>query len=379
MIKHKGFTLIELAIVLVLVGILLGLGTSLIGLLIKQAKRKETKERVDAAVASIIGYAQSNSYIPDNSTFSSVVRTPRDAYGKDLRYIYYANLAGSSGYCGAKSSPLKVRLCHDAGCSSYDEIDDVAFIVLSGGENYNVQTFIPSPPGVTTNSTVNVYDPGIEVDDYPSDMNRVEEYDDVVKWVTVSELQQKAGCKPLRITSPHSLPSAIEDTTYSYKLQAEGGRIPYTWSASIGYGLNINSSTGEISGTVNVNNSTTTGELNSCNETISFTATVTDSIGNTDSSSFSILVSPKPLRIVTDYLPYGYEGSKYSATIYAEGGVPSYNWSMSGSCPSGLSCSGNTITGTPSSGSAGTYEITVTVSDACGHSYSRKYTLTINP
>ncbi len=372
----KGFTLIELAIVLVLVGLLLGLGTSLVGILIKQVKRRETQERLDAAVESIIGYTQTHKYIPDNATFPQVVRTPRDTYGKPFRYVYYNDLSGTSGYCGKKTSPLSVRICHDSSCSSYEEVKDVAFIIISSGENYNLQTYIPNPPGVSSDTIVRVYDYGIEVDDYSADMNRIEEYDDLVKWVTLSELKQKADCKPLTIVSPEILPDAEEDSPYSYQLEAEGGKPPYTWSGTIGGGLNLDSN-GRVYGTVNLNTLSSTGELNHCNETISFNATVTDSVSDTEWKIFSIPVKPRNLKIVTDHIPYGYKGSSYYAKIFAQGGTPPYDWDMSGSCPSGLTCSGNTISGTPSVN--GTFDIIVTVKDKCGFKYSKKYTLVINP
>ncbi len=45
-IDKKGFTVIELAIVLVVIGILIGLGVGLVGILTKQAKLKESREIV---------------------------------------------------------------------------------------------------------------------------------------------------------------------------------------------------------------------------------------------------------------------------------------------------------------------------------------------
>jgi len=373
---RKGFTLIELAIVLVLVGLLLGFGTSLIGMLIRQVKHRETQEQLDAAVESVIGYARTHKYIPDNATFPEVVRTPKDTYGKPFQYIYYSGLSGSAGYCGKKSSPITVRICHDATCTSYEDVNDVAFIVLSSGENCNIQTYIPNPPGVSTAVVIRVYDYGLQVDDYPVDMDRVEDYDDMVKWVTLAELRQKADCKPLAITSPDVLPAAEEDAPYSYQLEAEGGKPTYTWSGTVGGGLSLETS-GRVYGTVNLNSATSTGELTVCNDTISFNATVTDSAGDTDSKVFSIPVVPRPLKIVTEHLPYGYKGSSYRAEISAQGGTPPYTWTMTGSCPAGLNCSGNVISGVPTVN--GTFDITVTVTDSCGLKYGRKYSLVINP
>ncbi len=391
---RKGFTLIELAIALVLIGLLLGFGTSLIGILIKQVKHRETQERLDAAVESVIGYACTHKYLPDNATFPKVVRTPNDIYGKPFKYIYYSRLSGPTGYCGKKSSPITVRICHDAACTSYEDVSNVAFVIVSGGENYNIQTYIPSPPGVSTAVVIKVYDYGLQVDDYPADMNRVEDYDDLVKWVTLAELRQKADCKPLTITSPDVLPAAEEDAPYSYQLEAEGGKPGYTWSGTVGGGLSLETS-GRVWGTVNLNSATSTGELNSCNGTITFNATVTDTVGDSDWKIFTIPVKPRSLIITTDHIPYGYVGSKYSAIISAEGGVLSSNlnyemWTLVGtegkSCPHNIKLYKlNNVRGSAELvvdeelEKEGNCIIEVKVEDACGNSYSRRYTLTINP
>ena len=55
--KSGGLTLIELAIVLVVIGILLGLGAGLISVLIKRLLYNESQEIVDAGVHALIGYA----------------------------------------------------------------------------------------------------------------------------------------------------------------------------------------------------------------------------------------------------------------------------------------------------------------------------------
>jgi len=55
--RQKGLTLVEVAIVLVILGLLIGLGASLIGPLTKRAKITETRDIVNAAVESVIGFA----------------------------------------------------------------------------------------------------------------------------------------------------------------------------------------------------------------------------------------------------------------------------------------------------------------------------------
>jgi len=57
--EKKGFTLIELAIVLVVLGILVGLGVGLVGILTKQAKLRESRDIVRDVYESIISRVSS--------------------------------------------------------------------------------------------------------------------------------------------------------------------------------------------------------------------------------------------------------------------------------------------------------------------------------
>jgi len=252
--QPKGFTLIEIAIALVIIGLLIGLGASLIGPLTKRAKITETKDTLNAAVESVIGFAAKNNRLPTNTEFPQAVRNPNDSWTKPLVYFFDPALTTTpmqpaEGICGRKTTNLIV--CTDANCNS--QIPDVAFMVVSGGPNYNVQTG-PSttstcPSGKTCYKVYPQDNPN--VDDYSNDFTRQEEYDDIVKWVTLDELRIKASCQGAQ------------------------------------------------------------------------------------------------LKILNNELPYGYAGSAYNATIYAEGGVPfqsggKYKWCIQGNLPSGLSSNPST-------------------------------------
>ena len=62
--NKKGFTLIEIAIALVIIGLLLGMGTKMIGPLMVRAKTTETNDILNAAVESVVGYALVNKKLP---------------------------------------------------------------------------------------------------------------------------------------------------------------------------------------------------------------------------------------------------------------------------------------------------------------------------
>jgi prepilin-type N-terminal cleavage/methylation domain-containing protein len=199
-LKDNGFTLVELAIVLVLVGILVSLGAGMIGPLTKRAKMNETKDTVNAAVDSVLGYGAINnpnrlpdlSASPSATSFWTNVRTQNDAWGRQLVYVYDNTLATS--ICNRTSTNITLRICNDAACGTYSTINNVAFLVLSAGDNANNQTI--GSQAVNAAATVLTYQTGIKVDNYPGDFTRAtDEYDDIVKWITLAELQVKMACQ----------------------------------------------------------------------------------------------------------------------------------------------------------------------------------------
>lgn len=73
-----------------------------------------------------------------------------------------------------------------------------------------------------------------------------------------------------------------------------------------------------------------------------------------------------PLSITTSSLPGGKVDTTYAQTLTATGGTPPYTWSVpSSTLPVGLSLTGNTISGTPTSG--GTFNFAVQVTDSAGN------------
>lgn len=373
-IEKRGFTLIELAIVLVVIGLLVTIGGGLLGTLTKRAKVTETREIVKTAKDAVFGYAVKNGHLP--ADLEAAGAKGIDAWQKPLAY-YRANEFVSGDACGVNSTSMAVNECTNLNCSTYNAKSNIAFVIYStGADAHGACTGTASP------FYVRLQDMGYNGPCTYTPTNPQYNYDDAVAYASLDEIRASRGCpQPLVITSPPSLPQGEEDSFYSYSMQAMGGKPPYTWAGSTGSGLAINSA-GLISGTINVNNAApNTGELTTCSSSINVSATVNDSAGSpAQSYTGSIPVRPKPLKIITETLPSAYEGSPYSAAVSASGGRTPYSWSMSvsPSCPSGLACSGNSISGTPASGTAGTYTVTSTASDTCTTS-ARSFALTINP
>jgi hypothetical protein len=82
-------------------------------------------------------------------------------------------------------------------------------------------------------------------------------------------------------------------------------------------------------------------------------------------ASTSLTVVPSPLTISTQSLASGIVGAAYSSAIAVTGGTPPYTWSITGgSLAAGLSLNGSTgtISGTPTA--AGSFSVTIQVTDS---------------
>jgi prepilin-type N-terminal cleavage/methylation domain-containing protein len=106
--NNRGFTLIEIAIVMVIIGVLAGGGVSLMGMLTKRKSRIETLEYLKDVQAAIISFADINGRLPwadtsgdgaENSgaasgalPYQSLKVSPTDSYKRTLRYEINANL-----------------------------------------------------------------------------------------------------------------------------------------------------------------------------------------------------------------------------------------------------------------------------------------------
>lgn len=341
----RGLTLIEMAIVLVIIGLLVSVGAALIGPLTKRAKLTETREIVKNAYESILGFAISNKRLPNQLSDLGIKST--DAYLNNL--IYFKAFA---------DTPPMYNLCTSVG--TYMTVNDqgtnktnVAFLIFSAGENRANDTGSASP------FTIQI--PGVSG------------YDDVVLYIDIDTLRQKV-CNVLRIVT-ESLPTATEETAYpTSTLEATDGTTPYTWSIASGAlppGLALTPGTGVISGTPTNDGS------------FKFTIQVTDSDNpqRTATKSLTITVNPNKPKITTEFLTYGTVGQSYpSSTLSANGGLTPYSWALAGgsSLPPGLSLSsGGVISGTPTS--PGTFAFTINVTDARSRVSTKTLSIAVYP
>jgi len=229
-----GFSLVEMAIILVVIGLMTGLGAGMIGPMMKRMWNNETKDTLAAAAEGAISHATMHKRIPALAEIPSVARTMNDAWRKGIAYIPDSPLT-TPDICGRKSTGLSVLQCgSDPACSAPGVVQNAAFVLASGGENTNIQigtgAFAGCPAGKTC---IRVWNQGTpNLDGYPSDMSRSESFDDLVTWITLDELRIKAGCDgpPLRIVN-REIPSGSEGSGYTAQLIADGG-VPFASGGS---------------------------------------------------------------------------------------------------------------------------------------------------
>jgi len=236
--KQKGFTLIELAIVLVIVGVLIG---SFIGSLtqrIENSRIAETEDQLEEIKTALLGYAYTNGHLPCPDCFSifpggclgggtardgiedrngafcgsnSVGTLPwvtlglakSDAWG--TRYRYWVDPTYSEAPPGTvfTLTTVSATLGQIDERASDDTIDDLAdgivAVVISHGKN--------AYGGITTSSIAKEAIPAANVDEGenvdldstfisrpPSGVGATTaggEFDDILTWITEFELKAK--------------------------------------------------------------------------------------------------------------------------------------------------------------------------------------------
>jgi hypothetical protein len=206
----------------------------------------------------------------------------------------------------------------------------------------------------------------------PGSFNFTVQVTDAAQTVGTANFNLTVNPAPLVITTVAPLFAGTVGVAYSQPFSASGGKSPYTWSTVSGNtgGLTLDSTTGTLRGTPQNPG------------TFTFAVQVADSLGATSSGTFSVVVNPPVLTIsVGAALPAGTVGTPYNqqVPVVVTGGTPPYQWTLGGGAVPGLTFDGNalTLSGTPTA--AGTFTLTVQVTDANRASSSRSLPVTIAP
>jgi len=206
--KKSAFTLVELAIVLVIIGLLVGGSFKVLKIMRDRAQISRAQDDVKVAKEAVIGNTIQNSNTLPSVTFFNQNLSPVKDNQHQLFYADDINLE-SINICSLATTNLTV-------VTPSHTINDVAFVVASESSNHNMQTAKKDDGG--GNFSVHTYKYETKVDDNTSPVNIVDYYDDIVDWVTLAQLQQEAKCSDnlLRIVNT-SLPSTDVDSSTSYQ------------------------------------------------------------------------------------------------------------------------------------------------------------------
>jgi len=191
----KGFTLVEIAIVLVIVGLIIGTLAPLMMSMIKRDKLKSGRQTVQRARDEIIGYAMINGgSLPALTNLAH----RQDPWGNQLFLITAPALSSSTSVCSvnATTTPMMSVILYGASgggaCSTGNIVSNVACIVASKGPDYNRQI------STISGGQVGILDYGCSGDLYPADNSGVPSnrpFDDIYEYISLEELKATV-CQP---------------------------------------------------------------------------------------------------------------------------------------------------------------------------------------
>ncbi|MBF0341488.1 MAG: prepilin-type N-terminal cleavage/methylation domain-containing protein [Magnetococcales bacterium] len=215
--RSGGFSMIELSIVMIIIGLIIAGGVTVYEPSMKQTLKNKNETVVRRAVETLIGFAGAHRALPEGIVNSGVLNSPQDAQMNGLQYAYAAELIQVNTVCHLDETPLSVQVLKADGSVNFT-VTDVAFVVWSRG--YDGVTKPAKPAGAVGEKTA-----------YPVPLYAENEADDLVGWATMPELKAAAGCgaSPLRILAS-GVPAASVGAVYpEVKLTPDGGKGPYRW------------------------------------------------------------------------------------------------------------------------------------------------------
>lgn len=231
--RTHGFTLIELAIVLVIITILIGGLAVPLSAQIQARRIAETRKTMEEAREAILGYAMTHSIDHDDNTdtprrpflpcpdrggdgiedrqdgrcateigwfpWVTLGTAAQDAWGNRLRYATHDDLTNAdpidvtSGFhIGSALAPTTPwnQVCSEENCPDVDIAADVPVVLISHGPNgwgaLNVSGAMLAPPGADSTSELENLDGA--VDKFFNSRMPSEEFDDLVTWLSFNVL-----------------------------------------------------------------------------------------------------------------------------------------------------------------------------------------------
>ena len=185
----------------------------------------------------------------------------------------------------------------------------------------------------------------------------------------------------LTVTTPSSNLLATVGNTFSYQIATTGGASPLTYyliwnsgSGTLPAGLSLDANSGLISGTP-----TTSGDSAFLGFQVidaNYDSANCASCGVKNTASWFKISVAAAMAFSASTAQNATVGTAYSQSFAVTGGNPTVTYSGSGTLPTGLSLSGSTISGTPTT--SGTFNYTLTATDSIGATKSISITFTVS-
>ncbi len=228
--KKNGFTLIELAIVLMIIGLVIGGGFKLLKAQREKEKSLEAKEYVKTAKENLVGFAMGKLYLPDWETFKESL-SPINSPDLNKSFFYFPSddlvpLDPNNpdvDICSYNSTTLTLKVYN--GANLVRTVENVAFVLAAQGPNGNIQTNAQYD-NANSKWIVKTYLANSKrVDDNGYDYtNPHDYYDDIVDYEKLESLQEKIDCKEnrLKILNDSSI-DGNSTTIYRGQIYADKG------------------------------------------------------------------------------------------------------------------------------------------------------------
>ncbi len=196
---RRGFTLVELSIVLVILGLIIGSVAPLIISMTKRNKLTAGKKIVQTARNELQGEIFRTRTVPADLT---AVGHNVDPWGNPLVYIPAPALTGQDicTWLAGGTGQTQLAVCLDGDCAT-GKRTNVAFVIASIGSNFNRQLETARHLDADgSDLEVRLYTYGTQTDLYtvaPDPNRATDQFDDIVEYVTVAELLQQVTCEAL--------------------------------------------------------------------------------------------------------------------------------------------------------------------------------------
>ena len=179
--SKSAFTLVEMAMVLIIMGIIVGSSTKIFASMSKNAKLQETKELLKQISLDIEGFTQAFNRLPSKKELLNFRIESKDSWGKEI--AYFTTKALTKNLCGKTQTSLMQK-------QNDKIVQNVAFFLVSSGANRNMQTSIEKTKVITIHTAAR----SEHVDFNANKINRIEAYDDLYTTRTLWSVQARLDC-----------------------------------------------------------------------------------------------------------------------------------------------------------------------------------------